>query len=145
MLPEMAPPDPHAAVDLADCFAVGNIIGAYGWLFDDGDADGWAALWEEDGVFVADGEETAGRAALAGMVRTLFEQTGGQLRHLAGSFHHAYGESRETMIVRFYSHVSTWGSSPSAMMALCVMTLARGPAGWRIRRNDVRLLTADAA
>jgi len=40
-----------------DYVAIQNVLGEYQWHVDDGDSDGWADLWTEDGAFIGGATE----------------------------------------------------------------------------------------
>jgi SnoaL-like domain len=55
---------------VADRLALNDLYAAYAWRFDEGDAEGWAALFTADGRFTSVGrDELSGRDELAAFVR----------------------------------------------------------------------------
>jgi uncharacterized protein (TIGR02246 family) len=60
------------AQQVLDRMLIEEVIAKYQWALDSGDADGYAALFTEDGVLAgAGGRETKGRAAIAKEIRDL--------------------------------------------------------------------------
>lgn len=128
-----------------DWVSISQLMGDYCWRVDEGDGDGWAALWTEDAVFTGVlPEPVVGRDQLRGIPVMSFAAYGeGQMRHLFGNLTGSYGETRDIVHARFYNYVSGWGGIPAAgnfAMALCEAVFVRDGDGWLIKRNDARLL-----
>ena len=126
-------------VSTDDFVSVSDFLGRYCWLVDAGDAESWAALWAEDGVFTGVGPEPiVGREALMAIPRGVKTRSGGKLRHLIGNLHCDYADgARDRIVARYYNLVTTWGSGGAlAGMALSTVRLARAAGGWSILRND---------
>jgi hypothetical protein len=126
-------------VTVEDWVEISNLIGKYQWLVDEGDEDGWADLFTEDGHFGShEGQGWRGREALkeaAGMTLTHFH---GRMRHSPGATWIEYGETQDEAVARYYSLVTTWFDDPGPEffnMALCTMSLARIDGEWKIRSN----------
>lgn len=128
-------------VSTEDHVAISDLMGRYCWLIDDGLADEWAALWTEDGVFAGFGPNPlVGREALKALPRGA-GASGGKSRHLVGNLHCNYGETENIVIARFYSLVTDWTKGGSfKVLGICQATLVRDGDGWKIQRNEVRLL-----
>lgn len=118
-----------------DYVAIQNLIGAYQWLMDEGDGDGWAALFAEDGVLAgATNQPITGREKLKAIPAVVIETWGGGLRHMAGSVWIHYGENENSAVAKFYNEVTTWnGPRPEFFtMALSEMELIRVNGKWKI-------------
>lgn len=130
-----------------DWVTVSDHLGDYCWKVDEGDAEGWVALWTEDGIFTGvKPEPVVGREQLRAIPTDAYRDFGrGQMRHLVGNLTCRYGETRDVVKARAYNQVSVWGGIHTAVsfcMALCEMTLVRHGDGWLIKRNDAHLLTS---
>jgi hypothetical protein len=128
-----------------DYAAVANHMARYCHYIDGGEAGKWAACFAENGAF--DGpvspEPIVGHAALAEFARQTYERSdGGKMRHLVGNLACDYGASRDAISAKLYNYVTTWDGTgrPSALMALCEVTLARSGGGWLIQRNKFTML-----
>lgn len=131
-------------VSTDDYVSVSDFLGRYCWMVDEGDEEGWAALWTEDGHFEgATPEPVTGRDALKGVPRGVQENNNRRLRHMIGSLHCDYAEAdRDTIIARYYNLVTVWpGGGQLMCMAVCTVTMHRHGDSWRISRNDVFNLT----
>jgi len=122
-----------------DYVSIVNFMGNYCWLVDEGDADGWAALWTEDGAFVGGGLNLVGHEQLKSIPRS--SEQSGQLRHAMANLHCRYGETRDIVHMRLYNHVTNWsqGGAP-VVMAVCEAVILRDGDSWKVKRNDVRML-----
>jgi hypothetical protein len=131
-------------VSTDDYVAVADHIARYCWKVDGGDADGWAALWTEDGVFTGiTPEPLVGRAVLRNVPLGVKADVGDTMAHKAVNIFCDYGENTDTIHAHLYNYVTTW--MPGApgkpnVMARCVMTLVRSGSGWLIQRNEANLL-----
>lgn len=131
-------------VSTDDYVSVSDFLGRYCWLVDEGDADGWAALWTEDGHFEgATPVPLTGREALKAVPRGVQVDNGRRLRHMIGSLHCDYVDGdADTIIAKYYNLVTVWpGGGHLACMAVCKVTMHRHGNSWQISRNDVFSLT----
>jgi hypothetical protein len=122
-----------------DYVSISDFLGRYCWAVDEGDEEGWAALWTQDGVFAGVmPEPVVGREALKGVPRMAFAGGGGKMRHLVGSLHCDYaGEERGTVIGRYYNFVTNWlNGGAMNCFAISTVTLLRSGDSWLIERND---------
>lgn len=126
------------AITTDDFVAISDHMGRYCFKVDEGDEEGWVALWTEDGVFTGvSPEPIVGREALKGVPRNEKEQAQGKMRHLIGNLHCDYVGGRDTVLARYYNLVTMWLSGGGfTCMALCDVTLVRNGDGWLISRND---------
>jgi 3-phenylpropionate/cinnamic acid dioxygenase small subunit len=132
------------AISTDDYVAISDLLGEYCWRVDDGDEDGWTALWTEDGEFIGFGTQPlVGRAQLAAIPRHSLKSGEGKLRHLVANFHARYGDSSDIVQARLYNYVTNWakGGAP-VVIAVCEMVLVRDGGSWKIKRNDARMLSA---
>jgi hypothetical protein len=118
-----------------------DVLARYCWTVDEGDGEGYASLWTEDGVFAGImPQPVRGRADLAKVPTTSLM---GGCRHVLVNVYMEYGETTDEAIIHAYNFVSGW--HPEARfqtMAICKLHLVRRPDGWKIRSNQARLLPA---
>ena len=121
-----------------DHIAVSEHLARYCWLVDEGDEDGWVALWTEDGVFTGvTPEPVAGRAALRRIVRMGQASGPGKTRHIVANLVCDYAEGRDTVRARYYNFVTNWAQGARMqVLAMSHVVLVRDGKGWLIRRND---------
>lgn len=133
-------------VSTDDYVAVLDHIGRYCWRVDAGDADGWADLWTDDGVFTGiSPEPIVGREALRHVPLGVVGEHGDGCCHKACDLFCDYAGSTDTIHAHFYNFVSVWETDKPArpyVMARCRMTLVRRGGGWLISRNDARMLVS---
>ena len=131
-------------VSTDDFVSISDFLGRYCWRVDQGDVEGWAALWAEDGVFAGvTPEPVVGREALKGIVRMSFAGSGGTIRHLVGSLNCDYeGAGKDVAIARYYNLVTNWaqGGAFTCLAASTVRLLRHGDS-WLIARSDSVNLT----
>lgn len=129
-------------VSTEDYVAISDHLARYCWMVDDGDEEGWIALWTEDGVFAGlTPEPIAGREALRGVVRMAQANGPGKTRHMVANLMCDYRDGRDRVLASYYNYVTNWAQGGRmVVMALSKVQLERsGPendGGWLIRRND---------
>lgn len=125
-------------VSVEDFVAISDHMGRYCWAVDEGDAEGWAALWTDDGVFTGvSPEPIVGREALKDVPRNAYAGAGGKLRHLIGNLHCDYLDGRDTVRARYYNLVTSWiDGGRFSCIAIATVVLVRDSGGWLIKRND---------
>jgi hypothetical protein len=140
------------ALDLVtpeDYSAILNLMGTYQHLVDDGDEEGWADLFTDDGAFLglsgdhAPADGFTGREGLKRVPRLNIAQSGGRFRHNLCSLGARYGETRDEAIARYYmlGTISTPGQATTVLMEVDVSThLVRIEGQWKIRSNRMTML-----
>jgi 3-phenylpropionate/cinnamic acid dioxygenase small subunit len=128
-------------VSTEDYVAISDHMGRYCWAVDDGDEEGWVALWTEDGVFTGvSPEPIVGRDALMLVPRDEKQQANGRMRHLIGNLHCDYQGGRDTVRARYYNLVTNFvDGGRFTCMAICEVVLVRSGQGWLIKRNDANV------
>jgi ketosteroid isomerase-like protein len=131
-------------VSAEDYAAILNLMGIYQHLVDDGDADGWADLFTEDGAFLGfPGEDFVGREALRRIPQINLTRFGGGFRHNLCSFGACYGGTRDEAVARYYmiGTVTASGAGTTVAMQVDVTTqLVRVDGQWKIRSNRMAML-----
>ncbi|HEY3694601.1 nuclear transport factor 2 family protein [Phenylobacterium sp.] len=129
-------------VSTDDYVSIADHFGRYCFHIDSGEADEWAAMFTEDGVFAgpATPQPLAGREALKGFAEATWTAFKGQVRHTAGNLNCVYGASRDEVKAKLYNYVTAWMEGRGPVMAVCDITLVRAGDGWLIRRNAYDLL-----
>ncbi len=132
-------------ISVADYVAIQNILGKYQWLVDEGDADGWASLFTEDGVFASAflTDHPTGHAQLKATVKETERMFGDRMRHLMGSCFMEYGATTDHVHVKYYSLVTTWKKDEGPRFfcfALYTTDLVQRDDGWKITRAATQVL-----
>jgi hypothetical protein len=131
------------AVSIEDAFAIYDLFGRYCYYVDHNFGEEWADLYTEDGV--ADGilpEVVAGREQLSRVAPDSFERFGGKVAHQLTNPMIDYGASTDEALVKASGLVTFWDNGGSLFcFAYYDMKLVRIDGQWKIKRNDVRLLT----
>ena len=130
-------------VSTSDFVSISDFLGRYCWKVDQGDEEGWAGLWTQDGVFAGVmPEPVVGREALKDIPRQVFAGSGGKLRHLFGSLHCDYeGDGKDIVVARYYNLVTNWKAGGAlACMGVSTVRLLRNGDSWLISRNDSVML-----
>lgn len=125
-------------VSTDDYASISDFMARYCWLVDEGDGDGWAALWTEDGVFAgAMPEPVAGREALR-MIPLGSGSKDGPMRHMVVNLACDYRDSgRDEVAAQYYNFVTDWSDGGSMRcIALSRIVLTRNGKSWLIRRSD---------
>jgi ketosteroid isomerase-like protein len=123
-----------------------NLMGRYQHLVDDGDEDGWADLYTEDGAFlgVSDNDDDhRGREGLRKVVRMNMANGGGRFRHNICSFSAEYGASSDEVHARYYmiGTISPQGQAARVALQVDVRThLVRLGGEWKIKTNRMTAL-----
>lgn len=129
-----------------DWVSISDFMGEYCHRVDEGDGDGWAAMFTPDGEFAGfTPEPLVGPDQLRLIPINAYKDYGeGQMRHVFVNLTAVYGESKDVVEAKFYNYVSVWGGVPAAgnfVMALCNATFLRNGDSWLIKSNRLRLLT----
>jgi hypothetical protein len=121
-----------------DYVQISDHMGRYCWAVDEGDEEGWVALWTQDGVFTGiRPEPVVGREALKDVPRDEKQQANGRMRHLIGNLVCDYHGSRDTVLAQYYNVVTLFADGGRFVcMALSKVILVRSGDGWLIKRND---------
>ncbi|MFA7603513.1 MAG: nuclear transport factor 2 family protein [Novosphingobium sp.] len=129
-------------VSTDDYVAVSDHLARYCWAIDDGDEEGWIALWTEDGVFTGLAPEPiAGREALRMVVRMAQASGPRKTRHMVANLACDYHQGADLVLARYYNFVTNWAQGARmTVMALSQVLLVRDGNGWLIRRNDTEVL-----
>jgi len=129
-------------VSTEDYVGVADFYARYNWAVDEGDADGWANCFTEDGEFNgAIPENPKGHAQLR-EVPLASGKPGGPMRHMAVNLFCDYdGADKNTIIAKFYNAVSYWeGEGKWFVCALVTARLVRSGDSWKIKvANNVML------
>jgi uncharacterized protein (TIGR02246 family) len=127
-------------IDSSDQNVIDDVLARYGWAFDSGDGDAYAALFREDGVLTGFGEPIRGQAALAATVVATPAQTKGKWRHHLTNLVCDYaGDDRDRVTARGYQLVTDWNTAPGKphMMVEARWDLVRAGEAWRIAAVDL--------
>ena len=136
-------------VSAADYAAILNLMGTYQHLVDDGDEDGWADLFTEDGAFLGVTDENGspdgyrGREGLKKIPRRTITQFGGKFRHNLCSFGARYGGTNDEAFARYYviGTISMPGNETRVAMEVDVSThLVRIDGEWKIKTNRMTMV-----
>ena len=129
-------------VSTEDHVAISDLLARYCWAVDEGDEDGWVALWTGDGVFTGvTPEPIQGREALRGVVRMAQGQGPGKTRHMITNLFCDYVDGPGRVLAPYYNLVSHWNEGPRiALLALSRVQLVRDGGGWLVARNDTEVL-----
>jgi hypothetical protein len=131
-------------ISVEDYILIKNLLGTYQWRVDDGDSEGWASLFTEDGAFIGGlPDPYHGREQLKKipeMVRSTFQD---KMRHLSGNYSIEYGKTKDEAHARYYSLVTTWLKDQGPQffqLSLCNVHLVRISGEWKIKSNNVKNL-----
>jgi ketosteroid isomerase-like protein len=124
-------------VSTDDYNAIADHFGRYCFHIDSGEAEEWAALYTEDGVFEgsATPQPLKGRAELKAFAEATFNNSKGRMRHMVGNLNCVYGASRDEVTAKLYNYVTTWTPEGRPVLAVCEVNLVRVADGWRLKRN----------
>jgi hypothetical protein len=125
-------------VSLEDRAEVSDVLARYCFFVDEGEADAWADLWTEDGVFAGvSPEPIIGREALKNV--PVWSQMGG-CRHKMANVIMEYGDSDDQIIVRCYNFVTSWLTDATInSLAVAKYDLRRSGDTFKIKSNAVRM------
>jgi uncharacterized protein (TIGR02246 family) len=124
---------------LEDLEAIRALIASYRRALDEKDFEAYAALFGDDGEFVADGGVHArGREEILAMLAEL--QSKGALTLAAGDDRHLVANTEITLDGDSATASSTWvyitRADKLAMVGRYIDTLRRTPDGWRFARRE---------
>jgi ketosteroid isomerase-like protein len=136
---------------LQDHHDIGQLFARYGRLVDGGNADGYVALFTEDGSFartnaILPGQGSGlppaafeGRAALHKLVLDLAGQFRGKMRHQLTDVHIEAGDRPGEARGTCYALITDWreGAGKLSMHGTYHVSIVRTSDGWRFK--DIRL------
>ena len=122
-------------VPLQDRVDIDNLFSVYAYTLDDGDADGWIALYTEDGVFDAPGiNRFEGPEGLRSIANIVIETSKGNWRHTATNVLATPGPHKDEVAVRLRTLVTDWNVDPAGTQFNDYRgTLVRIDGQWRIK------------
>lgn len=129
-------------ISTEDHIAISDHLARYCWRVDEGDEDGWLALWAADGTFTGvSPEPLVGHEALRSVVRQAQASGPGMMRHMVANLACDYQDGRDLVLASYYNFVTNWAQGARmTVMALSKVLLERHGEGWLIRRNDTVML-----
>lgn len=129
-------------VSTEDYVAIADHLARYCWHVDEGDEEGWIALWAEDAVFAGvTPEPVTGREALRQIVRMNLASGSGKTRHVAANLMYDYQDGRDHVLASYYNSVTNWADGAKmTVMAMSKAQLVRSGEGWLIARQDSAML-----
>lgn len=131
---------PHP-VKAEDFNAIQDLLARYCWLFDEGDADGYASLWTGEGELAGFGDPIRGLPALRKVVEGSYAESKGRLRHLLTNLTVSYGADRDSVTAKGYNVVTRWDSGGTLVFNVKeTFELARTDAGWRLKRVHLDIM-----
>ena len=126
-------------ISAEDHIAAMNLLCKYQWLVDEGDSEGWAALWTDDAIFTgAMGHPLRGREQLRSLPGAVLKGFGGKIRHLMGNCYLEYGDTTDEVHAKFYNLVTTWLQGEGAQffaIGSSSVSLVRVDDEWRIQEH----------
>jgi uncharacterized protein (TIGR02246 family) len=115
---------------------IADLLSRYCHRVDSGDAEAWAALFTDDGVFEVPGAiRLEGTAQLRSMPAIVVEQGGGKWRHQVTNIVAEAGDARDTAKVSAYGVLSDWHGKSGALISFSDyrLTLRQIEGVWRIQ------------
>jgi uncharacterized protein (TIGR02246 family) len=122
------------SLPVEDVIAIQALVARYNFAVDEGDPEGFAGCFTQDGEFSWAQNEFHGRDELVAFAKTLGGS--GQMRHVVTSML-ADGD-RERATVRSYCHVTSVGGDGKPFISVQGVyedELAHGDGGWRFTRR----------
>ena len=122
-------------VPIQDRVDIDNLFSAYTYLMDDGDTEGWIALYTEDGAFDVPGlNRFEGKGELREIAEIVTETSQGKWRHMATNVLVTPGATSDEVAVRLRTLVTDWSVDPAGLQFndYCG-TLVRLDGHWRIK------------
>lgn len=124
-----------------DFNAIQDLLARYCWLFDEGDADGYASLWTGEGELTGFGEPIRGLPALRKVVEGSYAESKGKLRHVLTNLAASYGADQDSVTAKGYNVVTRWDSGGKLVFNVKeTFELARTDAGWRLKRVHLDIM-----
>jgi hypothetical protein len=122
------------SLDLETKLNIADVLGRYCHRVDENNADGWAQLFTEDGVFEVPGAvRLQGTAQLRAMPGVVLEQGGGKWRHQITNIVADPGDTPDTARVRAYGVLTDWRKGGAlASFSDYRITMRRVGREWRI-------------
>jgi len=128
-------------VKAEDFIAIQDLLARYCWLFDEGDADGYASLWSGEGELTGFGEPIRGISALRRVVEGSYAESKGKLRHVLTNVAVNYGDDQDSATAKGYNVVTRWdGGGKLVFNVKETFELARTDAGWRLKRVHLDIM-----
>jgi hypothetical protein len=134
-------------VKTEDRSAILDLLGRYCWLVDEGDADGWVALWTKDGKFIGGGPQPLeGHDQLRQTPIGFQAMGGGKLRHVLTNIVVDAGKTADEAIAKGYMAVYDLrpeGAGKTMIFLRSTYTLVRQGGAWKIKHLNSEPLYAN--
>jgi ketosteroid isomerase-like protein len=142
-------------LSIEDQLEIQSLYSRYARCVDSGDADGYVALFTEDGSFTRTNASPAsaggsglppqafvGRAALHKLVRDLAEVFQGKMRHQLTDIHIEGGADADSARGVCYGLISDWREGAGRLSMHCTYdtVIVRTPGGWRFHEMKIERL-----
>jgi hypothetical protein len=129
---------------LEDFVDISNVVGKYQWLVDEGDSQGWPALFTTDGIFEGGTPEPyQGKEQLSQIPSYPQRVHGCAMRHHTGSLFVEYGANADEACARYYCLVLSFApKTPPKLFCLSLYSLflVRQQGEWKIKRASPKIL-----
>jgi hypothetical protein len=118
-----------------DRVAILDVLARYCWLVDDGDGDGWAALWTKDGKFTGIPTPMEGHDQLRQMPPGFHGMADGKMRHVITNIVVDGGKTADEATAKGYSAVYDLRAGAGKVMAFAKVnyTFAKQAGDWKIK------------
>ena len=123
-------------VTTEDRSAILDLLARYCWLVDEGDADGWTALWTKDGKFTGVPQPLEGHDQLRQMPPGFYAMGDGKLRHVFTNIVVDGGKTADEATAKGYMTVYDLRPGNNGKIMVFIRsnyTLARQGGGWKIK------------
>jgi ketosteroid isomerase-like protein len=125
-----------------DRSAIVDLLARYCWLVDEGDGDGWAALWTKDGKFTGMQPPLEGTEQLRQLPPGFFGMGDGKLRHVITNIVVDAGKTADEASAKGYSSVYDVRAGAGKLMifARVTYTMVRLAGQWKIKALHADML-----
>lgn len=132
---------PPPAIRADDYLAISDLLARCCWYFDEGDADGYLSVWDDEGELTGFAGAVKGAAGLRRLAQDTYAESQGRLRHVLTNITICYDKDVDSATARGYNLIIRWDQCGKLIFNVHeTFELRRTPSGWRLTHVHLQVM-----